>query len=282
MKRMQMRRMLVAANLAFVPVVLLFSGASVAADSVPASKRSRESSTVEVESILERLEKKLIDNESGGLTFGEKMEPAAKDHSLPRPATSYSFPRDASAEGNQGEAKAGSDDPGASMKSLAEAVAGLEVQVERLHSDVQKARLKVIEDARFDNFVQIDADFRGMDKATLKSLTVKIDGVEVYRVSDAGGLWVPAAKLPLFSGPVPPGAHKLFVEANVLVNEGTSVPVSADISRRMEKEFEFAIPDGKDRKSIGLVIDAPQRAGSKGNITMNVSAGGAAGDGVNL
>ena len=281
MNRNQMRSFFVVAYVALVPFALMFAGVSVATDSGQASKRSRETSAQEVESILERLEKKLVDNESGGLTFGEKMEPVAKDHNIPKPATAYTFSRDAGAEANESGSKTGNDDPEAAMKSLADAVAGLEVQVERLHSDVQKARLKVIEDARFDNFVQIDADFRGMDKATLKSLTVKIDGVEVYRASDAGGLWVPSAKLPLFSGPVPPGAHKLFIEANVLVNEGAGMPVSADISRRMEKEFEFAIPDGKERKSIGLVIDAPQRTGSKGNITMNVSAGGA-GDGVNL
>jgi hypothetical protein len=259
-------------------VAIVTSGIAMATGSAPAGKPSKEGGATEVESILDRLEKKLIDNEGGGLTFGEKMEPASGDHSIPKPGTTMKFTRDGAAGEAKGAAGQTDEDPGVAMKGLAEAVAGLEVQVERLHADVQKARLKVIEDARYDNFVQIDAEFRGMDKATLKSLTVKIDGVEVYRASDAGGLWVPSSKLPLFSGPVPPGAHKLYVEAAVLVREGPNVPVSADITRRMDKEFEFSVPDGKDRKSIGITIDAPPRPGSKGNITMT----GGNGDGVNL
>ena len=229
---------------------------------------AKDSNTIEVESILDRLEKKLTDNEAGGLTFGEKMEPATKDSKLPKPSATYKFAQDIS--GKQPDGSVG-DESAVVIKGLSEAVAGLEVQVERLHADVQKARLKVIEDARVDNFVQMDAEFRGADKATLKTLVVKIDGVEVYRAADAGGLWMPSLKLPLFAGPVPPGTHKLAIEAAVLVREGGNVPVSADVTRRMEKDFEFSIPDGKERRTINLLIDAPARADSKGSITMGNS-----------
>lgn len=228
---------------------------------------AKDSNTVEVESILDRLEKKLTDNEGGALTFGEKLEPATRDSGIPKPATSYKYSRDAGASGDP--SKNPGDESAGVIKSLSEAVAGLEVQVERLHSDVQKARLKVIEDARVDNFVQMDAEFRGGDKATLKAIVVKIDGIEVYRAADAGGLWLPSAKLPLFAGPVPPGAHKLVVEAGVIVREGGSAPVSGDITRSMDKEFEFAIPDGKERRAINILIDAPTRPDAKGTISMS-------------
>lgn len=239
---------------------------------------AKDSNTIEVESILDRLEKKLTDNESGGLTFNEKMEPATKDGKMPKASTAYNYQHD---EGGKVAAGATSDDSEAIIKGLSEAVAGLETQVERLHADVQKARLKVIEDARVDNFVQMDAEFRGIDKATLKSLVVKIDGVEVYRAADAGGLWMPSSKLPLFAGPVPPGSHKLSIDAAVMVREGGNVPVSADVTRRMEKDFEFSMPDGKERRAINILIDAPVRADAKGTITMgNVTGTGS--DGVKL
>ncbi len=239
---------------------------------------AKDSNTVEVESILDRLEKKLTDNESGGLTFNEKMGPATKDGEMPKASAAYSFSQD---QGRKMPAESSSDESEATIKGLADAVAGLETQVERLHADVQKARLKVIEDSRVDNFVQMDAEFRGIDKATLKSLVMKIDGVEVYRAADAGGIWIPSAKLPLFAGPVPPGSHKLSIDAAVMVREGGNVPVSADVTRRMEKEFEFSMPDGKERRAITIVIDAPVRADAKGSISMgNVTGSGS--DGVKL
>ena len=233
---------------------------------------AKDSNTIEVESILDRLEKKLTDNESGGLTFSEKMEPATKDGKMPKPSATYNFQRD---EAVKAGAAVPVDDSETIIKGLSDAVAGLETQVERLHADVQKARLKVIEDARVDNFVQMDAEFRGIDKATLRSLVVKIDGVEVYRAADAGGLWMPSSKLPLFAGPVPPGSHKLSIDAAVMVREGGNVPVSADVTRRMEKEFEFSMPDGKERRTINILIDAPVRADAKGSISMgNVTGTG--------
>ncbi len=236
---------------------------------------AKDSNTIEVESILDRLEKKLTDNESGGLTFNEKMEPATKDGKMPKPSASYSFQHDEAGRAGKTGASGPIDDSETIIKGLSDAVAGLETQVERLHADVQKARLKVIEDARVDNFVQMDAEFRGIDKATLRSLVVKIDGVEVYRAADAGGLWMPSSKLPLFAGPVPPGSHKLSIDAAVMVREGGNVPVSADVTRRMEKEFEFSMPDGKERRTINILIDAPVRADAKGSISMgNVTGTG--------
>ncbi len=239
---------------------------------------AKDSNTIEVESILDRLEKKLTDNESGGLTFNDKIEPATKDGKMPSPSTAYNFTKD---KGGKNSAEGSSDESESIIKGLADAVSGLENQVERLHADVQKARLKVIEDARVDNFVQMDAEFRGVEKATLKSLVVKIDGVEIYRAADAGGLWMPSSKLPLFAGPVPPGSHKLSIDAAIMVREGGNVPVSADVTRNLEKEFEFSMPDGKERRTINIVIDAPARADAKGSISMGNVTGAGSG-GVNL
>ncbi|NBQ52537.1 MAG: hypothetical protein EBU49_03000, partial [Proteobacteria bacterium] len=55
---------------------------------------AKDSNTIEVESILDRLEKKLTDNESGGLTFNEKIEPATKDGKMPKPSATYNFQHD--------------------------------------------------------------------------------------------------------------------------------------------------------------------------------------------
>lgn len=266
-------------RLVILGFMAITAATAAANDAVPSGRGARDNKALEVESILDRLEKKLTDNEGGGLTFGERLEPATSENGIPKATNSYKFDKDAgaAATGTQG-----GDDPEAVMKNLAEVVAGLEVQVERLHADVQKARLKVIEDSRFDSFVQIDGEFRGMETATLKGLVVKIDGVEVYRASDSGGLWVPTSKLPLYSGPVPPGTHKLSVEAGILVREGPQVPVSADVTRRLEKDFEFTIPDGKERRSVRIVIEAPARPDVKGNITMSSSSGTTGGDGVKL
>ncbi len=223
----------------------------------------------DVESILERLEKKLTDSETGGLTFDERMKPATGDSSIPKSEKTMKFERDGSSEPGGSKLSDDAGDSGAMLRELSDAVASLETKVERLHSDIQKARLKVIEDARVDNFVQIEAEFRGLDRATVRSLIVSMDGIEIYRASESGGLWMPSSKLPLYAGPVPPGVHKLSVDASLLVRENLQVPVSSDVTRQIVREFEFSIPDGKDRRQMTVTVEAPIKADSKGNISLS-------------
>ena len=244
---------------------LLTSGISYASGNQKDQSR-KDRNVDEVESILERLEKKLTDSETGGLTLDERMRPATSDSAIPKSGKSMKFDRDGSAPatGNDGAGEAST-----MLRELSDAVASLETKVERLHSDIQKTRLKVIEDARVDNFVQIDAEFRGLERATVRSLVVNMDGIEIYRAAEGGGLWMPSTKLPLYGGPVPPGAHKLSVDATILVRENAQVPVSADVTRRISREFEFSIPDGKERRQMTVTVEAPAKADSKGSISLS-------------
>ena len=104
------------------------------------SSSPRDRNVAEVESILERLEKKLTDNESGGLTGDEQLKPASADKSIPQVARPMKFGRDAGATGSSGEGT--NDESSAMLRELTGAVASLETKVERLHADIQKARLR--------------------------------------------------------------------------------------------------------------------------------------------
>ncbi|MEY4631971.1 MAG: hypothetical protein RIQ81_2091 [Pseudomonadota bacterium] len=236
------------------------------AEGYQASGSAKDKNISEVESILERLEKKLTDNESGGLTVDERMKPAARDNAIPQAGKSLKFSRDAGSDTPRGNG--GDSDSSAMLQELSAAVASLETKVERLHADIQKARLKVIEEARVDNFINIDAEFRGLERATVKSLAVSIDGVEVYKTTQAGGVWMPSNKVPLYAGPIPPGAHKLSVDATLTVKDNPAGPLASDVTRRVAREFEFSVPDGKERRQMQVIVDAPTKPDSKGSISL--------------
>ena len=127
----------------------------------------------------------------------------------------------------------------------------------------------MIEEARVDNFVNIDAEFRGLERSTVKSITVGIDGVEVYKTAQAGGVWMPSSKLPLYAGPVPPGAHKLSVDVTLTVKENPGGVLASDVTRRLTRDFEFSIPDGKERRQMQVIVEAPLKADSKGAISLS-------------
>lgn len=240
-------------------MALILGFNSEAATAAPSGKASNQ---VDVESILDRLERKLIDNESGGLTFDESRKSKHPGRKIESPSTFYKYKGDA---GHISE----SDAVDGNIKQISEMIAGLDAQVERLEADIQKARLKVAEDARVDNFIDVEAIFDAPENVSLKSLRVEIDGVTVYSAKDAGGLWLKSGKIPLYSGPLPPGSHKLSINAGVGTRETSTVPVSGDSARKLSRDFVIRIPDGKEKRKVALFIHGPKASGVDGSISIS-------------
>ncbi len=211
-----------------------------------------------VDSVLDRLEKRLLDEESEVLTFGEReLPPPSKDEE--QAAQKIKMPK------KTVEAEA---EETARLRELASAVSQLETQIEQLAADTSKTRQRIMEEARVDNFVSIEARLTTESLASIRSMRVRLDGYDVYEVSDEAGLWLPSSKIPVYNGPLQPGSHRLDVEVRLVLKQREGLPLNSDVFRMVSQSFELKIPDGKIRSRYLVNIAAPKDGSDKATATL--------------
>ena len=211
-----------------------------------------------VDSVLDRLEKRLLDEESEVLTFGERELPGpSKDED--QTAQKIKMPK------KTVEVEA---EETARLRELASAVAQLESQIEQLSSDTSKTRQRIMEEARVDNFVSIEARLTTESLASIRSMRIRLDGYDVYEVSDEAGLWLPSSKIPVYNGPLQPGSHRLDVEVRLVLKQREGLPLNSDVFRMVSQSFELKIPDGKVRTRYLVNIAAPKDGSDKATATL--------------
>ena len=246
------RHLLLAASLA----------AALASTTAPAQHEGSGDGAVQVDSVLDRLEKRLLDQEADGLSYGEKQPP---------PSTG-----DAADGLNEGgvskhvkvehaekiTAKTSGD--AERIKSVESLVAELENDVDQLASNVQKTRQGVLDEAAVDNFVTIEAQLADTDAAAIKTLTVKLDGYPVYELSEASGLWMPTKSVPLYAGPLQPGNHRLDLEARLVVRQGGTLPLNSDLFRFVTKSFDLTVTSGTKSSRYAVAFSPPSKLGDGG------------------
>src|SRR5690606_38029090 len=134
----------------------------------------------DAESILDKLEKGLMEEAPDSLTFGEKVEKAkmrarAKSAGT-NPAETASVYEYKSTEPIKADSRV------VDFQSLATLVKDLESEVDRLAADVQATKQRVVDEAGIDNFITIEAALGNADHAAIKNISVRLDGYDVYHV----------------------------------------------------------------------------------------------------
>ncbi len=195
----------------------------------------------EVESILDQLEKRLQENEvktSAPMSFGSKKY-LKSDEGLVK------FKQE-KIEADLNESQ--------KLISLSEAISKLEDDINKIDSEVHLARQSLLETAKIDNVVEIEGLIGNPDKIALRSLLVHIDGYEVYTLNDSNGLWIPSKSIPLYSGPMSPGKHRVTIDARISSKSSDHFPFINGDYQVVSRSFEIDIPDGvfKKRWSIDL------------------------------
>jgi hypothetical protein len=209
---------------------------------------------VEVESILDRLEKRLLDQESETLSFGEKSSiPDIKK----KASREMRFEKKENIVGTTAEMER--------LNKLAALISALEANVDKLTAKVQKTKQKILNDSSVDNFVSIDAKLLTPNKASIKSLSVKLDGYHIYELQEASGLWLPSKVVPLYAGPMQPGTHRIDMEARISMKHKKGIPLNSDVMKIVQKSFEIAIPGGTSGNKYMISLNPPKSG--KGNAT---------------
>lgn len=221
--------------------------------------RSEPSDLNQVDSILDRLEKRLLDQEADGLSFGEKE---AIDGSV-----GYEKPVDAKFKGKKVQVDASTESQDR-MKSLAKLVTDLEGQVDQLASTVQKTKQGILDDSAVDNFVTFEAQLSDSEAASIKTLNVKLDGYPLYELSESSGLWMPSKSVPLYAGPLQPGNHRVDLEARIVVKHKKAVPMNGDVYRFVNKSFDVAVGSGTSNNRYVITITPPEKIEGAAEATM--------------
>lgn len=207
--------------------------------------------TSNVDQILDRLEKRLLDEEADGLTFGEKAPPPVLEKKSPGGVSTYRFEKPAAVQ----VSPPAMDD----LKSLTAKVTDLENQVDKLADDIQKTKQSIVDDATIDNYFTLEANVTDTDAAAVKNLTVKLDGFPVYEINDAAGLWLPAKSVPLYAGPLQPGTHRLDLEARLVMRAKSGLPVNSEVYRFINKTFDLTVGSGTNNSRWVIAIKPPEK-----------------------
>jgi hypothetical protein len=234
----------------FLTIFVVTSLVVVSTSAFGADAKNSESRVGQVDTILDRLEKRLLDQEADGMTFGDRRsELNFLRQPLEGKVKKYQF------KGGKIESKAPEKDR---LKAIEVLVSDLERQVDALAAKVQKTKQSVIDDATLGNNIVVDAELEGVDKATIKSMRVRLDGYELYSVSDASGLWLPAKILPIYSGPLQPGSHRIDLEVRLMLRSNPDLPLNTDVYRLLSKSFSMTVGGGATQSRFVIDIKAPE------------------------
>lgn len=207
--------------------------------------KAQDADVNEVENILDRLEKRLLDQESDSLSFGEKSsipdlkEPASKQMNFEKPDA-------ISATSNEAQ----------QLDKLAKLVSTLEAEADRLASNVQKTKQSILSDSKIDNFVTLDARLENPDSASIKSLSVKLDGFAIYELQESSGLWLPSKQIPLYASPLQPGTHRVDLEVRLSLKHQKGLPLNSDVLKIIQQNFEIAIPGGTSGNKYLITLNS--------------------------
>jgi hypothetical protein len=215
-----------------------------------ANQQNTDKHAKKIETILDKLEKKLIDKETSPLTQEETTRDAIRkkatdNQNIPTPYR-YAPKSPANINGTERQNK--------NIQELQKKLNEYESRLEFLESDMRKLQSDLHENAVTDNVVSIQVRIEDHQETTLKTLAVSLDGNSVYSQIDPAGLWIPAKTIPLFYGPLTPGTHRIDLVTNIATKNKTKNYGAEWLHKTISKTFEFSVLEGQQRRAITLQI----------------------------
>jgi hypothetical protein len=236
----------------------IFIGTLAAVVSITALSKPRPKSDP-VDSVLDRLEKRLLDEEAEDLTHKDKSLPSSQN-----PAD-YSALKSSSQTPTQSFKKErikSSTKEVKGIQGIGQLVTELEEQIDQFSQSVQKSKQSIIDDAKVENAIEIEARLSDPDSAAISMLSVKLDGFAIYQSQDSAGLWLPSAAIPLYAGPFPPGNHRLDIEIRLAKKSKTPLLINDDIYYFINKAFDISVPISKEKKRYIILISPREGEGN--------------------
>ncbi|MEZ4741340.1 MAG: hypothetical protein R3B45_02655 [Bdellovibrionota bacterium] len=211
-----------------------------------------------VQSILDRLEERLSDFEKDQLGIPNNVKNDFKIDSK----NAREDKIDASLN------IIGTSEEYSNMQDITKALKKLESQINNLSSDVHKVKQQFLDEAKIDSFVEIQVKLASLQNYGIKTLSLKLDGYEVFELHEESSFWMPEDKIPIYAGPLHLGKHRIDVEAKLVMKKNNSIPINTDLYHFINKSFDIVVPDEKFSKRYVLSIEAPEKNGEKSKISL--------------
>lgn len=228
----------------------IFIGILAAAVSITALSKPRPKSDP-VDSVLDRLEKRLLDEEAEDLTHKDKSLPSSlKPSDYHAPKSSLKTPT----QNFKKERINSSTKEVKGIQGIGQLVTELEEQIDQFSQSVQKSKQSIIDEAKVENAIEIEARLSDPDSAAISMLSVKLDGFAIYQSQDSAGLWLPSAAIPLYAGPFPPGNHRLDVEIRLAKKSKRPLLINDDVYYFVNEAFDISVPVSKEKKRYIILI----------------------------
>lgn len=206
------------------------------------------------ETILDRLERRLLEQERKALSFGNtdlREKKGAKRKFVYK----------------------GQDIPANSaivkdLSKLSTAIKDLDQHVEYLAGEVQSVKQKILHDTHIDNTVQIDTMLTKETNLAYRTISIEIDEHNIFEQNAASGLWNPTGSIPIFLGPMSPGKHKLKIKARLVGKGKTDLPLENGHFIFINEVYEFTVPEGHVFKKWRIDIDSNSASTSSAKVAM--------------
>ena len=198
-----------------------------------------------VDSILDRLERKLMESKQDSLLLSDQWSQPVE----PKIKTKIKYKR------NNINAALPSQEK---LKDLEVAINSIEKEVNLLSSDMERMKEILGKQVKQDSLIEIISELNQEDKTIYRELVVKLDGYTIYKLDPHVGLWQSRKTIPLYSGPLRQGKHKLEITGRVAKVISKELPIDDNIYSLIQQEYDIVVPNGKFRKGYKIKIKAPK------------------------
>jgi hypothetical protein len=200
------------------------------------------------ESVLDRLERKLMEQEAAALRI--TAPPAAPHKNGKAPVQRFEMPASVMAAPLPHDS---------GFDGIAKDLRELEQDTDELSGQVEKLKADFLAVADKGNFVEIKLVIEDPNAMVLRSMALTIDKHPVYETQDREGQWIPGPEILLYAGPLEPGAHDLNLKGRIVRRYESNVPLDQNLYHAYDQNLQVVVPTGAFRQGYRLKLAKPEK-----------------------
>lgn len=197
-----------------------------------------------IDSILDRLEKKLMETKQEPFLLEDKWNQPIKNPKR----KSYRFKQTTIASNLPSQA---------GLDEIGKAIDKIQLEVNQLSSDMERMKQSIGDKTSIDTKLVIETEILKPQSTVVRDLVIYIDDFEVFKLNPDSRLWAPKKIIPIYSGFIHPGTHKVTVRGRVARIMSKTLPIDDNTFNIIEGKHTIEVGSEKFKKGISIKIDEP-------------------------
>lgn len=200
------------------------------------------------ENILERLERKLMEQEAATLRI--TAPPLSSNKNSQAPVKRFDMPASVMAAPLPHES---------GFESIEKDLRELEQDTDEISGQTEKLKADFLAMADKGNFVEIKLVIDDPNAMVVRSMTLTIDKHPVYETQDREGQWIPGSEILLYAGPMEPGTHEINLKGRIVRRYESNVPLDQNLYHAYDQNLQVVVPTGAFRQGYRLKLAKPEK-----------------------